>query len=179
MNTTPSRRQRGLTLVECSVAAAIVAVSIGAVAPSFDKMVQRRHVEGAAAQLETDILYARSLAVARNQSLRVSFTSNASVACYVIHTGGAKDCPCNSEGVAMCSNGAEALRTVPFSADAPVAVRSNSGSILADATRGTISPTATMRVEGRGGETLQVVVNIMGRVRACAATAGLPGYPRC
>lgn len=172
-------RQRGVSLIECGVVAAIAAVSIGAVAPNFDKMIQRRHVEGAAAQLETDILYMRSLAVARNESLRIGFTSNAALACYVIHTGGANDCQCNVQGEPVCRNGAQALRTVPFLAGAPVAVRSNSASILADAVRGTITPTATMQVQGRDGEILRVIVNIMGRVRACTATDGLPGYARC
>ncbi len=121
----------------------------------------------------------RSLAVARSQSLRLSFTSNAALACYVIHTGAAKGCQCNAQGEPACQDGSLPLRTVPFPAGAPVTVKSNSTSILVDTGQGTITPTATMQVQGRNGEVLRVIVNIMGRVRACAATAGLPGYGRC
>lgn len=179
MQTIHGKRQRGGTLTECGVVAAIAAVIAGTVLPGFNKAAQRRHVEGTAAQLETDFLYTRSLAVALNQSLRMTFTAAPAAACYVIHTGGAGDCPCNAQGVAVCRNGARALKTVPFAAGAPVAVRSNSASMLVDATRGTVTPTGTLRVEGSGGTTLNLVVNIMGRVRTCAATAGLPAFVRC
>lgn len=179
MNACGPSRQSGVSLVECCIVTAIAAVSLGAAAPDFDRQLQRQHVEGAAAELQTDIHYLRSLAVARNQPLRLSFTSTAALKCYVIHTGSAGDCPCDAQGVAACRNGAQALRTTAFAAGSAVAVTSNSASMLFDATRGTVTPTATMRVQGRGGEALNVVVNIMGRVRACAATGGLPGHARC
>lgn len=179
MNTTSARRQRGITLVEGSIVTAIVAILVSVATPNLGKMVERRHIEGAAAQLETDIQFARSLAVARNQPVRVSFESASSASCYVIHTGGANDCECGADGNAVCRGTAEALRTVRFPAGGPVGVRSNSRSILADNARGTITPTATMQVQGTSGTTMNVIVNIMGRVRNCAATSGLPGYTRC
>ena len=125
----------------------------------------------------------RSLAVARNQSLRVSFTSNAALACYVIHTGGANDCQCNRQGDRhLPETVPQALRTVPFRADAPVAVRSNSASILADAVRGTITPTATMQVEGRDGEIAAGDRQHHGpraRVRRHRRAAGIPALLAC
>jgi type IV fimbrial biogenesis protein FimT len=173
------RGQRGFSLTECSLAIAITVISVATTLPSFEKMTQRLRVEGTAAQLETDIYYARSLAVSQNQSVRLSFTSTNALTCYVIHTGSAGDCGCNDQGTASCRNGAQAIKTVPFLAGPTVAVRSNSPSMLIDATRGTVTPTATLRVEGYSGQTLHVIVNIMGRVRSCAATPGLPSFPKC
>jgi hypothetical protein len=54
--------------------------------------VERRHLEGAAAQLETDILYTRSQAVAVNEPLRMRFQQHATGSCYVVHNGPAKAC---------------------------------------------------------------------------------------
>lgn len=175
----PLHREAGLSLVEALIGVAVAAVLLGTALPGFDAARERRHIEGTAAQIETDIAYTRSLAVAQNRSLRVSFSASPQASCYVIHTGSASACSCDARGAAVCSGDAQALRTVSFAASGPVAVRSNSRSMLMDAHRGTVTPTATVQVQGRSGETLHVVVNIMGRVRNCAATTGLPGHAPC
>jgi type IV fimbrial biogenesis protein FimT len=75
------RAQVGITLVETTVVTSVLAVLTGLAVPSFDSSMQRRHLEGAAAQLETDVHYARSLAVARNAPLRISFEAGAGGSC--------------------------------------------------------------------------------------------------
>jgi type IV fimbrial biogenesis protein FimT len=172
-------RQRGATLVECCLVAAIAMTAIGVGAPGFLSVTERRHLTAAAAQLETDIHFARSMATAANQSVRISFTSGSALACYVIHTGAAGACQCVQQGQAQCGNGATVLRTVSFTPTGPITLQSNSSSMLLDAANGTVTPTATVQVRSRSGETLKVIVNIMGRVRSCAATPGLPGYKAC
>ena len=100
---TASRRsQAGITLVETTVVSSVLAVLTGLAAPSFDSSIQRRHLEGAATQLETDIHHARMLAVARNAPLRMSFESGAGGSCYVIHTGAANQCTCAADGSPVC-----------------------------------------------------------------------------
>lgn len=170
-------QQRGLTLVECATAMAIAAVVIGTAAPSFESMRERRHLEGAAAQFETDLHLARSAAVARNQVLHLSF--DAPHACYVVHTGGAGDCRCDASGAPVCREGAEPLRTAAVDRAAPYTLSANVGSMALEGQFGTVTPTATVRFVGRSGTTLHQVVNVMGRVRSCAATTGLPGYKPC
>lgn len=172
-------RQRGLTLIECSVALTVAALCLSTAVPHFGTMVERKTIEGAAAQLATDLHYTRSLAVANGRSLRMSFKSTATGTCYVIHTGAAGDCSCNVTEVPVCSNGAELVRAVPFANDGLVNVHSNSASILVSAEHGTVTPTATLRVEGRSVGMLKVVVNIMGRVRTCTTTPSLRGYAAC
>ncbi len=172
-----TNQQRGLTLVESMIALAITAVTVGTIAPSLGKLQDRRRLEAATAQLETELQYARSLAVARNESVRFSFQADASNSCYVIHTGSANACRCIS-GVTSCTGKAQALRTVRFDAGSRLRGTSNSSSFLFDAVKGTVTPTATLEMRNPRGDALRLVVNIMGRVRSCTPT-GLPGYKAC
>ena len=113
--TRPNRRtQIGLTLVETMVTTSVLAVLTGLAAPSFDGAAQRHHLEGATAQLETDIHCARSMAVARNAPLRISVESNAGASCYVIHTGAANQCSCAADGTTVCKGDALAERSFRF-----------------------------------------------------------------
>lgn len=172
-------RQRGVTLLESLIVLTVTAVTLGTSLPGFEQARERRHLEGAAAQLETDIMYTRGLAVARNQGVRIGFEALAAGTCYVIHTGPANACACAATGAAVCNAGAEAVRTVHFAANGPVALRANVRSILFDPRLGTSTPTGTLRVVGRSDAAIHQIVNIMGRVRSCSPAAVVPGYPRC
>jgi len=173
-------RQRGTTLVEAATVTAIVAVVAGLAVPSFGPSIERRHVEGAAAQLETDLQLARATAVARNDGIRVSFQAAADgSSCYVMHSGAAGDCSCAAGGKPVCSPGAEALRSAFFGADAPVGIASNNKSMLFDPVKGTVTPTATAKVQGRSGAAIHLVINVMGRVRACSPAPAMPGQRTC
>jgi type IV fimbrial biogenesis protein FimT len=145
--------------------------------PSFDSCLQRRHLEGAATQLGTDIQHARSLAVARNTPLRISFEAGAS--CHVVHTGAPNQCGCAADGTAICQGDAVAERAVRFEPGGPVSLKSNSRSVLFDPTSGTSSPTGTVQLQARNGTAIHQVMNIMGRVRSCSPAPTLSGYRRC
>jgi type IV fimbrial biogenesis protein FimT len=173
------RAQAGVTLVETAVVTSVLAVVTGLAMPSFDSAIQRRHLEGAAAQLETDIHYTRTLAVARNAPLRISFEVGAGGSCYVIHTGAANQCSCAAGGAAVCRGDAQAERTVHFAASGPVSLKSNSRSIVFDPVKGTSTPTATMQLTSRKGAAIHQVMNIMGRVRSCSPAPALSGYRAC
>lgn len=171
-------RNRGLSLIESLMAVAIAAVATGATLPGFREALELRRLEGAAAQLHTDLQLARSEAVTRNQSLRISYRTGASDSCYVIHTGGAGACACDAHGQPVCTAGAEALRVEHF-AGGRVQLNSNVSSMVLDAAKGTVSPTGTVRLRGAEGRALHVVVNIMGRARKCSPGATVPGYAPC
>jgi type IV fimbrial biogenesis protein FimT len=173
------RSQAGITLVETTVVTSVLAVLTGLAAPSFDSSIQRRHLEGAATQLETDIHHTRMLAVARNAPLHISFESGVGGSCYVIHTGAANQCSCAEGGTAVCQGGAEAERSVHFAGDGPVSLRSNSRSVLFDPSKGTSSPTATIQLQARNGAAIHQLMNIMGRVRSCSPAPAMSGYRRC
>jgi type IV fimbrial biogenesis protein FimT len=73
----------------------------------------------------------------------------------------------------MCVNGAQLIGTRRIEGALPVAIMSNSDSVAFSAEFGTATPTATVRVLNTAGEEIQVVVNLMGRVRSCSPTATL------
>jgi type IV fimbrial biogenesis protein FimT len=173
------RAQAGVTLIETAVAVSVLAVAGSLAVPSFQDAVQRRHLEGAAAQLETDIHYTRMLAVARNAPMRISFESGTAGSCYVIHTGSANQCGCAADGTAVCQGAAQAERSVHFAAGGPLSLTSNSRSMVFDPVKGTSTPTATMQLTARNGMTVRQVMNIMGRVRSCSPAPALSGYRAC
>jgi type IV fimbrial biogenesis protein FimT len=178
MKTQPNQSRRGASLIESLIVTAVAAVLVGAAAPGFQESRARRHVEGAAAQLETDIQFTRSLAVARNHNLRVEFASGGEGSCYVVHTGAAGDCRCAAQGP-VCTGGAEALRHVHYGPGATFEIKANVRSMVFDAEKGTVTPTATVRLEGQRGHTLHQVVNILGRMRTCTPNSTLAGYRAC
>ena len=179
MNTAPARRHSGVSLIESLITLVIIALTLGLTLPSFEPLRARKGAEGAGAQFETDVQLARSLAVARNQSVRIGFEEAGGASCYVVHSGSRGACSCLHESGATCTRGAEALRVVYFGPRDAVQLQSNSPSMLIDATRGTVTPTATVKVLVRGSDMLHQVINIMGRVRSCSPSAVMPGYARC
>jgi type IV fimbrial biogenesis protein FimT len=182
MNTSPfarsRRRCRGLSLVESLITLAIIVVSVSTALPGFRSALERRHVEGAAAQLETDIQHARSLAVANNHSVRLKFGDGVAGSCYAVFSGAAHQCECLADGGSRCLGTQPVWRSVGFAAAGEVQLKSNVGSIVFDPQQGTSTPTGTLRILGRSGQAVHLVVNLMGRVRACSPS-GLPGYKPC
>jgi len=177
--TTTAGRQRGLSLVESLIVLAVTTVSLGASLPLVQEAVQRRHFDGVAAQLETDLHLARSTAVMQDRSTRISFHVDAAGSCYVVHTGPTGACTCQPDGSASCNAGETAFRSVRLVEGGPVQLRSNVPSILFDSAKGTSTPTGTLRLVGPDQRAVHLVVNIMGRVRSCSPAAAVPGYKRC
>lgn len=172
-------RDRGLTLIETAITLAVTAIVVGIAIPSFEQARKRRQLEGTAAQLQTDLHLARSLAVAQNRSLRMSFYADDQSSCYVVHSGKFGACTCGENGAAICDAGHTALRAVRLDAPRQPQLLANVKSIAFEPTGGTVTPTATLRVRWTGGPAIHQVINLMGRVRSCAPAPGLPGYPAC
>lgn len=171
--------QRGVTLIESLIVMTVTAVMAGLAVPSFEQMLERRHLEGTAAQVRNDLQFVRGLAVARNETLRMSFISAADSSCYVIHAGTTDSCECTASGTAVCSGDPEILRVVKLDANSHVKLLSNARSIAFDAVKGTITPTATVQMQARSGRAIHQVINVMGRVRTCSPAPALPGFNAC
>lgn len=170
-----ARRQQGLTLVESLLTLATAAVVLGASVPGFEAARERRQLEAVAAQLETDIHHARSLAAAHGVPVRITFGRDSAGSCHVIHTGSAGACSCDTAtGAALCAAPAQPLQSARSAVDVDANVRS----MLFEADRGTVTPTATIRVQSGAGAIHQVV-NIMGRVRSCSPAPALTGHRVC
>lgn len=166
------RRRRGLTLVESAVTLALAAVVVGLAVPGFAAIGEHERLRAVASALQTDIAFARSQAAAQSRTLRLEF---AGPRCWLLHDGPA-GCGCGP-GAAACP-GRLVLRQADLGAGHPVELRANVGSILFEPTRGTVTPTTTVRLSLPQGPRLHLVVNLMGRVRRCSPD-GLPGEAAC
>ena len=173
-----TRRQTGYTLVECLIPVAITAILLGGAVPSLQTMTQRRQLEGSAAQLETDLQLARSAAVAANAVLRMDFAGGAAAAATSCTTAPPATAPVAPTVPRSASAGVTPQRSVFFPDADPVRLHANVRSIGFDPTKGTVTPTASMRLQAPVGE-LRLVINVMGRVRSCTPDAALPGQRAC
>jgi type IV fimbrial biogenesis protein FimT len=179
VTTIGSSTQRGITLIEAAIVLAVTAIVAGSAAPSLQRLIDARRLEGAASQLATDIQLIRTEAVARNEALRLSFHASPAGSCYVIHTGAANECSCPASGPAQCTGSAHEIKTVTVATADHVALQANVGSLLFDPLHGTSSPTGTLRLIGSNDRAIHHVVNVMGRVRSCSPQAAVPGYRAC
>jgi type IV fimbrial biogenesis protein FimT len=172
------RPQQGITLIESTIVLFVLSIVIGTALPSLQSLRQRAALSGTAAQLETDVQFARSHARAINRTVRLSLNEADGATCYVVHTGPAADCRCGGNRPAACTGSSELLRAVALDASSDVQVRSASRSVAFDPLKGTVTPTATLRVEARDGRAIHQVVNLLGRVRSCSPL-GRGSEPAC
>jgi type IV fimbrial biogenesis protein FimT len=173
------QRLSGVTLIEACMVIAIASIVVGITVPSLQGLIETRRLGGAASQLATDLQWVRTEAVVRNQAVRVSFHATAEGSCYVVHTGTAAQCSCDAPGAAVCTGGAQQIRTVRLPSAEKVRFQANVASMLFDPLHGTVSPTGTLRLIGTQGREVHHVVNVMGRVRSCTPLGAMPGYRAC
>lgn len=168
--------ERGLTLVELAAVMAVLAVLVGSAMPSWQRFLDRRALEAAAAQLGADLQLMRNEAVARGETLRLTVQSDASASCYVVHTGPAGACTCLAPEAVQCRGEARAVRRGRFDAAADgLRLRGQPAELRVDPRQGMFSPTGTLRLLSREGSSIAHVVNLLGRVRTCASPAGDDG----
>ena len=174
-------RQRGVSLIEGLATLCVLSIVAGSALPSFEAQHRLHLLKGTAELLETDLQLARSEAVARNQPVRLTLNPGGAVSgsCYIVHTGPADACRCEAGQAPRCDAPAQVLRSVSITPEAHVQVRSAVRSILFDGTLATSTPTATLRVVSSSGASLHQVVNVVGRIRSCAAGGTVPGYRAC
>lgn len=173
------RRHRGLTLIELAIVVAVAAVAASVAVPGLRDLVDGRRLIGAAARLAADVQFARSEAVSRNRTLRLSFQSIPQASCYVVHTGAAAQCRCAAAGPATCTGGAVEIKTVVLADADRVVVAANVASMVFDPRHGTVTPAGTLRTVDARGRAVHHVVNVMGRVRSCSPGAAVDGFPAC
>lgn len=189
MQTTTARRldhlpacglQRGLSLVELLCSLAITLVLLGGALPMVNELRTGQALAATASLLETDLHYARSLAIGGGRPVRLSLQvlTNGRT-CYAVHTGPAHACRCEGNGQSTCEGDAKLLRLEDQAGSHGVRIGPVSRSILFDGLKGTITPTATLQVTAPDGRSIHQVVNIMGRVRSCTPGGTVGGVRPC
>jgi type IV fimbrial biogenesis protein FimT len=174
-----ARRERGLTLTECCVSLGIAVLMVMVALPAFTDILRKRHLEGRAGELSTDLQLLRTEAVARNATARITLSSDLHGDCYVLHTGNAGDCVCSAEAPPTCDAGAQAIKSVSFPAAGPVRLAAEKLSTGFDPVRGNAHPANTFTVKDDSGREVRHVVSFLGRVRSCTTSAALLRYAPC
>lgn len=173
------RAASGLTLVELLCALVITAVVVRGAAGTLRDLFVGQTLLAQAASLETDVHYARTLALTTDHNVRLSVQAHPQGgSCTVVHTGPAHACRCSGNGQARCENGALLLRLSEMQGSASAHIVGAERSLLFAPGRGTVTPTATLVLRGADGRSLHKVINVMGRMRTCSDD-GLAGLQRC
>jgi type IV fimbrial biogenesis protein FimT len=173
--------QRGVSLVETAATLTTLSILLASVVPGYQTFLDKRRVEGLAAEIGVDLQWARSEAVTRQQNVRIAFGSTpvGGRACYVIHTGPVGECACADEGPAVCSAEAQELKSMLAPADGRTVFRSNVGTMTYEFNRGTTTPGGRIDLTGAGGHSVRHVVSMLGRVTTCTPDGSMTDRPRC
>ena len=81
----PSSR-RGFTLIELLIVIAVVGVIAALAAPSFSDYIRMQRLKGTQAELISNLQFARSEAISRNEFIYINFGQDADETCYSIFT---------------------------------------------------------------------------------------------
>lgn len=142
--------QAGFSLMEVMVVAAIVAIMAVLAVPSFSGMVQRQRVKNAADAVLSDLRWARSEAIKRGQDVRVTITTDTTPWQYAIYESGSPN----------------PIKLVSGSEFPGVALVSNTGNVIFNSVRGTVTGNGTVTV-GYGQDVKYVKISLLGRIRVC------------
>jgi type IV fimbrial biogenesis protein FimT len=117
----------GFTLIEVMVVVAVVAIVLTIAAPSFRDMIELQRLRSVNAQFVTDVQFTRSEAVTRQEVIGISFDSDSTRTCYIIHSCGtwaASDCTCDCKAATSnrCPSPAREIRTVEWPKNAAVSL---------------------------------------------------------
>jgi type IV fimbrial biogenesis protein FimT len=177
---TSACRQRGFTLIELMVVVAIAAILLTLAAPSFTGYMNKKRVEGVAAELATDIQFARTEAVVRNAPVRITFGSG----CWVVHTAGSTATTCTQAAGATLGTGATQLKDVQLASNLNASLSPNNSLtyIAFDAVRAMSTSDGggtshSIDVNSSSGSwQLRTAVSSVGRVQVCSPNGSVPGY---
>lgn len=109
---TTAKNCRGVTLIELMVTVVVLVVLIMIAAPAFQRMIERKRLEGAVENLYADMQYARTESIKRNKAVYLSFNEGADW-CYGLDDTAYCNCStandCQIDGVEKVRSSADHL----------------------------------------------------------------------
>lgn len=179
VRTAPPRQCHGATLVELCAALAVALTLAGMALPALKTFRERQVWRSTSEALALDLRLARAEAVRLNEAVNFRVSNRGQGGCYLLHTGPREGCDC-ADGKAVCNAaGAFVLHAQWLPAGSAIQLRSNVETLVFLAQQGVVTPTGTIEVSLRQGDTLRHRVAITGRVRTCAVGTSLGALRRC
>lgn len=144
-------------MIELMTVMVVVAILAVLAIPAFGEQLARRRLEGVATDMTADLQYARTQAVSTRGDIRFRTTSTTT---YVIDNAA----------------GTTTYKTVTLPAGVTV---TNALTVTYDQLRGAANVTSLALASAQTSATMQVDVNVMGRVSLCSPSGSLKGYATC
>jgi type IV fimbrial biogenesis protein FimT len=186
MNNRKAARERGFTVIELMITVAIIAIVIALAAPSFTDFLAKKRIEGVLSELATDLQYARSEAVSRNATIRVTFGTG----CYLITAqpdGSSPSSTCSQTAAPTLGTGAVNLKQVQLQSGASASFSPNASltHLEFDPVRGiasfsTNAGSGSINVNSSiGSWQLRATVTAVGSMSICSPSGSVKGYTSC
>ncbi len=168
---------RGLTLIELSIAFAIAAILAAIAVPSWSRMIQHHRLSEAARLLVADLGEARQEAIRRNRPVQLVFGGAADRWCYALAAGSAPAVPdCGARDAGL---GERLLKRVGAIDHPGVSlIDAQPMRLGADGAAG-LGAAASASFANARGEQLRVRLSLLGRASICSMAAPMPGMPEC
>jgi len=171
---------RGLGLLECLIAMAILGLVMAAATPGLSALMQRQRMTALAHELLTDLRLARSEALRMSRTVKISVRSDAESSCYTLHLSAPAHCLCKSAWPAPDSCGGMLIkqRWIPHSSH--LQIESSSATLHISPELGLTTSTASIQVLDRhSADGIRHVISLAGRIRSCAVRTSTGGLPLC
>jgi prepilin-type N-terminal cleavage/methylation domain-containing protein len=189
MNTLDQRanRGRGFTLIEVLITIAVSAILLTLAVPGFTAFLDRYRLEGAVQGLYSDLQFARSESVKRNQSVQIAFTSGSSWSYTLSSLSGV----CRTAALTPTSLKTSDYNNFAGTRITNVTLGSGSTTLVFQPASGTVQnacanggqlPNGSKIVFQSGqGKQACVHINLIGRTKLCSPTGSthLLGFPEC
>jgi prepilin-type N-terminal cleavage/methylation domain-containing protein len=181
----------GITLVEVMVALAVLGIVLAAAAPSLGDMMTKQRMRAVAAEISTDLAWARAESGLRPQDVFVGFDKDDRVSCYTIHLiASFGQCKCTRAEGQSCSSAltdAPELKTMrlPVSSNVQFEVSgtfANAMKLQSFKTPHMTAGVTDFKVDLKNSKNnlkLRLFLNGMGRVSICTPNNSFSGVPAC